>query len=239
MEQIYHVYNRGVDRRNVFLNDEDYYRFIHDLFEFNDVLSTDNNFGRIFNQLRDVQHPSIEKHPLIGEERKLRKRRDFLVEIIAFCLMPNHYHLLLRPVKDNGIILFMKKMGGGYTNYFNEKYKRSGALFQGRYKKVLVENPNHFEYLGFYTHCNSLDLKYPEWRDGKISNAKEAMEYLENYRWSSLPDYLGKKNFPSVTQRELLQHQEGPLGYKNQLQEWLSDLERNKKFLIDKTLTLE
>jgi len=233
MEQIYHVYNRGVDKRNVFLNDEDYYRFIHDLFEFNDVSLASSNFGRSVNQLMGVQHPSI------GEEGKLRKRRDFLVNIIAFCLMPNHYHLLLRPVKDNGMILFMKKLGGGYTNYFNEKCKRSGVLFQGRYKKVLVENPNHFEYLGFYIHCNSLDLKYPEWRDGKISDAEEAMEYLKNYKWSSLPDYLGENKFTSVTQRELLQHQEGPLGYRSQLQKWLGDLERNKKFLIDKTLTLE
>lgn len=101
--------------------------------------------------------------------------------------MPNHYHLLLRPKFDDSLTKFMKKLNIGYAKYFNEKYKRSGALFEGRYKSVLVVDKSHFIHLPYYIHLNPLDLKFPEWRNREIKNYKEAMKFLENYRWSSFP----------------------------------------------------
>ena len=140
--------------------------------------------------------------------------------------MPNHYHLLLAPCVENGISKFMKKVNMGYAKYFNEKYKRSGALFEGRYKSVVIKNDAHFLHIPYYIHANPLDLIMPEWREKKIDDYKKAAKFLENYRWSSFPDYIGKKNFPSVTQRDfLLGFFDGPEQYKKDVLRWLKEIE--------------
>lgn len=212
---IYHVYNRGVDKRKVFLCDADYLRFIHDLFEFNDTepaLKLNYYIG---------QKPSSE----VGLPKMERKPRKLIVDILAFCLMPNHFHLMLRQNKENGITDFMHKLGTGYTNYFNKKYERSGALFQGKYKFVPIKEDGHFVHLPYYIHLNPLDLKFPEWKDKRIKDRKKAIKFLENYRWSSFLDYIGKKNFPSVTSREfLLDFFSGPGNYKKETLQWLEEI---------------
>ncbi|MBI2055776.1 MAG: transposase [Candidatus Sungbacteria bacterium] len=224
--EIYHVINRGVDKRKLFLNDKDYLRFIHDLFEFNDTEPADNVnyfFG---------------KNPVFAKDviTKKQKSRELLVEILAFSLMPNHYHLLLRPRFDDGIVRFMKKLNMGYSLYFNEKYVRSGALFQGRYKSILVTNERHFIYLPYYIHLNPLDLAAPEWRDHKLKNHQEAIQFLDSYRWSSHLDYAGKKNFPSVTQRDFLVQCFGnSIDYRQNLEQWLKELDLTpiKKIILE------
>ena len=139
--------------------------------------------------------------------------------------MPNHYHLLLSAVVENGIPLFMKKFNGGYARYFNEKYERKGALFETRYKKVIIKDEAHFIHLPYYIHLNPLDLIAPEWRERKLSNFKKAMKFLDTYRWSSHLDYAGKKNFPSATQRDfLLEFFEGHEQYKRDITDWLKEL---------------
>jgi len=104
MAAIYHVLNRGVDKRKIFLDDQDYLRFIHDLFEFNDVDPVNNVFYRFHPQNKAVRQPYFGGN---------QKRRELIVDILAFVLMPNHYHLLVRPRIEKGIPLFMKKLGGG------------------------------------------------------------------------------------------------------------------------------
>lgn len=233
---IYHVVNRGVDKRKIFLDEADYSRFIHDLFEFNDVEPV-LNFGRYFAArsnpaLIDVGRQSISR----GKEK--RKPRRLLVEVLAFCLMPNHYHLLLKERVVEGIPLFMKKLGGGYAKYFNIKYERTGTLFERRYKAILIKSDAHFLHIPYYIHLNPLDLRFPEWRNGELKNRREAVKFLENYRWSSYPDYIGKKNFPSVTQREfLLRFFKGSGEYKKKMISWLKDLDpediSNRRYYLD------
>src|SRR3989344_1992085 len=223
---IYHALNRGVDQRKIFLDDEDRFRFIHNLFEFNN-LEPINNIGYFFNQnqYKAFATPYIERKP-----------RKLLVEVLAFCLMSNHYHLMLKPLYDNGILKFIKRLNMGYAMYFNQKYKRSGALFQGRYKTVHVSNEAHFIHLPYYIHLNPLDLAMPEWRNRKLKNYNKATEFLNNYRWSSHLDYLGKENFPSVTQRNfLLDFFDGTTGYKNKINAWLKELdpESIKEILLE------
>lgn len=209
--QIYHVYNRGVEKRKIFLDKKDYSRFVHDLFEFNDedlVL----NVAYYFNpRSQKVESQSIKQE---------RKPRKLLVEILIFTLMPNHFHLLLRQKKENGIVKFMHKLGTGYTNYFNKKYERVGSLFQGRFKAVLVSEEAHFLYLPFYIHTNPLEiLNY---------GSSTPIDDLANYKWSSFPDYIGKKNLPSITSREfLLEFWGGEKGYKKATEEWLKEKEAN------------
>ncbi len=226
--EIYHVLNRGVDKRKIFLDENDYLRFIHDLFEFNDENPAFNVGYSFKNQFIDVRRQYIES----------RKSRKLLVEILAFSLMPNHYHLLLRPTRDDGVTNFIKKLNGGYAKYFNAKYKRSGALFQGKYKSVLVKKEAHFIHLPYYIHLNPLDLTVPAWRERNISTSdvNKIGRFLEKYRWSSYLDYIGKKNFPSVTQREFLtEFLGGPEQYKKDTIRWLKemDLEEIKDVILE------
>lgn len=210
-KQFYHIYNRGVEKRNIFLNDFDYLRFIHDLFEFNDIAPA----GKFSKGFSEVQPPKIRKE---------------LVKIHCFCLMPNHYHFILEQQCPNGIVKFMRKIGTGYTMYFNQKYSRTGHLFQGRFKAVQIKEEPHFLYLPLYIHLNPLDLSMPEWRKQKIRDRNKAFKFLESYRWSSHLDYLGRKNFPSVIFRRFLDDEIfcGATGYERQLKDHLEEFSFGK-----------
>jgi len=215
MDQIYHVLNRGVDKKQIFLDKQDYLRFIHDLFEFNDKNWTNNNFHS-FHYSTKIKNSNSFQH----------KSRELLVDILAFVIMPNHYHLILSPRLENGITIFMRKLNMGYAKYFNQKYNRSGTLFEGRYKSIPIEKESHFIHLPYYIHLNPLDLIAPEWRERKIKNFKEVINFLENYRWSSHLDYLGKHNFPSVINKEpLLEFFGSEKEYEKLFYEWLKDLD--------------
>ncbi|MBI4825571.1 MAG: transposase [Nitrospirae bacterium] len=184
--ELYHIYNRGVEKRDIFMDERDYYRFVHNLYEFNDQ-NPAVNISYYF----DKGSGTVRSTPL-----KVRKEpRKNLVDILVFTLMPNHFHLLLRQKKENGISRFMQKLGTGYTNYFNVKHKRVGGLFQGKFKAVHVNEEAHFIHLPHYIHTNPLELKY---------GSRTSIDLILNYRWSSFQDYIGRKNFPSVTSRGFL-----------------------------------
>jgi len=101
---------------------------------------------------------------------------------------------------DDGVAKFMQKLGTGYTMYFNERHGRSGALFQGRYKSVCVDNDAQLLYIPHYIHLNPLKLM----EGGSTSFHKMPREFLMNYKWSSYPDYVGGRAFPSVTNRDFI-----------------------------------
>lgn len=229
---IYHLYNRGAGKCPIVCDNHDRFRFIHSLFEFNDVDSV-LNVCRRSNQLIEVRPQSIER--VRGKGRKPRK---FLVDLIAFCLMDNHYHLMVRQRVEGGISKFVQKFGTGYTMYFNEKHERSGVLFQGKFKSVPVSDDAQFNFLPFYIHANPLDKKFKEWRNKEMKNPKEAIEFLKEYRWSSFPDYVGVKNFPSVTQRELLlEYFEREKGMEGSFKQWLKNM--NEDWNERKRITFE
>lgn len=161
--EFYHVVNRGVDQRIIFLDTQDHLRFVHDLFEFNNQQWV-NTTTRFFKPPH-----SVERHA------QTRSPRALIVDIHAFCLMPNHYHLLLSPRVEGGVSLFMKKLNMGYAKYFNERYDRKGALFQGKFKRVLVQRESHFAHLPLYIHLNPLDLIAPAWRQGTVPNPPMAI----------------------------------------------------------------
>lgn len=216
---IYHIYNRGVEKRDIFLTDKDRLRFIHDLFEFNDEDCV-SNLTYYFNRQSKEVEPQYMKPK--------RKPRKLLVEILIFTLMPNHFHLLLKQKVENGIVRFMQKLGTGYSMYFNQKHERVGGLFQGRFKAVLVNEEPHFMYLPHYIHQNPLSVI--NYGGSTPLDWRKMMEFLENYRWSSFPDYIGKKNFPSVTSREfLLEVFEGMNNYKKETKEFLRDREKQER----------
>ncbi len=227
-DHIYHLYNRGVEKRDIFLNKQDYLRFIDDLFEFNDrEAALPSNVRFILRKPRGVTEHHLrhclEVQPL---NRKLNHiGTKHLVEILCYALMPNHFHLMVRQLQDGGISKFMQKLGTGYTMYFNQKYERVGGLFQGGFKAKSLERDAHFLYLPYYIHFNPLDLSMPSWRDGLLRNYQKAMNFLDTYRWSSHLDYAGKKNFPSIISTSFLKDFLGqPSRYRKSCNELLVSL---------------
>lgn len=186
--KLLHVLNSGVDKRNIFEDEKDYYRFVHNLYELNNIARVTTN-QYYFNKSLDIGHPEIPEN---------RRKKILLVKIHAFCLMPNHYHLLVSPCVENGIAFFMKKLNGGYAKYFNKRYKRNGTLFQGKYKSISIKSDSQFSWIPYYIHFNPLALKTPTWKKSKVTDYENLLKYLESYRWSSHLDYLGIKNFPSI-----------------------------------------
>jgi len=229
--EIYHVFNRGVEKRNIFQQISDYFRFIFCLYELNDK--------------------NLVKMRIRIKERKERKNtgrtraaeREPLVEIIAFCLMPNHYHLVLRQLVDNGISLFMQKLGDSYVGYFNQKYNRKGmgSLFQGRFKAVYVKTEDQLLNLICYIFTNPVELIEKEWKEIGVKDPQKTIRYLESYRWSNYLDCIGKSNFPSVTKRDFLFKVFGePANIKKFVVGWiLYKAELRKGYEKIKILTLE
>lgn len=214
--ELWHVLNRGVDGRDLFIDDRDRVRFVHDLYEFNDAAPANPNTGHFFKSM-DIVSPYLKT-----------RERDRLVDIHGWCVMKNHYHLLLSERVENGISLFLRKLNVGYAKSFNEKYGRVGTLFQGRTKKILVERDAHFNYILHYIHLNPLDYS-PDatgWRvrsKSGISDIAKAFDHLDSYRWSSYLDYMGKRNFPSILTTSLFKDALG--SYPNSLHEYLEDAE--------------
>lgn len=188
--QIYHIIIRGVGDQIIFKDKNDHFRGIFSLYEFNTTKPIEIRTQR---KRRKIIKAS-------GEQ--FSDTRDFLVEILAFCFMPNHIHLLVKQIKREGVTDFMRKLGAGYAAYFNKKYDRKGHLFQGRFRAVHIKTNKQLKNIFVYIHTNGISLIEPKWKEGGIKNQRKAINFLENYKWSSYPDYIGKKNFPSVTERD-------------------------------------
>lgn len=219
--ELFHVLSRGVDKRDIFLDDKDRFRFVHDLFEFN----SENQINSTFYQFQKSQQYNDLASRWDG---KIREKRKTIVYIHAFCIMNNHYHLLISPKIKDGIVRFMRKLNMGYAKYFNIKYNRKGSLFESRYKSILVKNESHFIHLPYYIHLNPLDLVTPEWRFREMNNnnIKKAIDFLKTYRWSSYLDYIGIKNFPSVIFKDfILECLCSDRKYEEQILEWLKNMD--------------
>jgi len=216
----YHVYNRGVEKRDIFLNERDYVRFVYNMFVCNGQEKA-SHLERLSND--EVLY--FVNSAKTDESKKL-------VEILTFTLMPNHFHLELRQKVDGGIIKFMHKLGTSTTMCFNKKYERVGHLFQGNFKASSVGlDDAHFLYIPHYIHLNPLDLMSG---DRQHIQTNDKMHFLENYRWSSLADYLGKNNFSNVLNIDFLLEKFGSNAkYKKELIKALKEKEGVNQTLFD------
>lgn len=175
----YHIYNRGIDKRIIFKTRADYRRFMLLLYICN---SKEESFR--LDNLINQQHKKY-------EEILIMDRGEKLVSIGAWCLMPNHFHILLKQEIDGGITKFMRKIGTGFSMYFNIKYERKGALFGGLFKSKLIDSDdNYMRQLFAYLHLNPLDLGFPDWETNINSSSKEMKEFIESYDYSSYQDIL-------------------------------------------------
>ncbi len=167
--QYYHIYNRGVDKRNIFINRNDYERFLLCL-----RLLNDEEGGQML-LWRDFKRTNPRAKLL--DFSKLNSIKKPLVEFNAYCLNPNHMHFIIKQISHAGIRKFMHKIGTSYTNYFNIKYERSGSLFQGPFKSIPIDSNEYLLYLSAYINRNYFIHGYGQ----------------DTWKYSSLLDYLGKR----------------------------------------------
>ncbi len=212
----------------IFKDENDYYRGIFSCYEFNN-----NNPVSIWLRRKQRKAEKIKERSIVGSDPATNQavpKRDMFVEIMAFCFMTNHIHFILKQIKEGGISNFIKKIGG-YSTYLNEKYDRKGHLFN-RFKAVHIKTDKQLRNAFIYVHCNPLSLIEPGWKENGIRNLGRAIKFLEEkYKWSSYFDYLGVKNFPSVTERDfLLDFMGGREGCKQVLKNWIKYKKQFKDF---------
>lgn len=219
--EIYHLTIRALDDNLIFKDEKDYFRGIFSIYEFNN-----QNPVNIHNRRRDrIIEKKKEKlcdsrcHTALSIDE-----RDRFVDVLAFCFMPNHIHLLVKQVKDNGISKFMQKVGIGLSKYFNKKYQRKGHVFQDVFKSVHIESDNQLIAVVNYIHANPTSLIEPNFKENGIKDSEKTLNFLEKeFRWSSYFDYIGKENFKSVTERDfILGLLGGHQSCKNLMHDWIN-----------------
>jgi len=219
---VYHVILRALDNNLIFKDVNDYYRGIFSIYEL-------NNFNPVTIQARRKSRIAFKKSLKKDRARgsiqfKEIDKRDRLVDVLAFCFMPNHIHLLLKQITDDGISKFMQKVGGGYGMYFNKKYKRKGHVFQDTFKSIYIKDDRQFIVVASYIFTNPVALIESGWKEKGIRkhSVKMVVDFLEEYKWSSYLDCIGIQNFPSVIQKDfLMENMGGQNGCKNLVKKWL------------------
>ena len=171
--EYYHLYNRGVDKRVIFFDDADHDRFVSLLY--------------ICNSGIPIHRSDYGSRTSSG--MFLVPREVTLVDIGAYCLMPNHFHILLREHSEGGVSMFMQKLLTAYAMYFNKKYERRGALFEGAFKSNHIAKDEYLKYLFAYIHLNPIGIIDNGWKKKRIQNKKAASQYLNEYAYSSFLDY--------------------------------------------------
>ena len=232
--EIYHVVSRGIEDILIFCDENDYYRGIFSIYEFNNSKSITIRERRkeraIFKKV--IRGKASGRLEGTGELTEWKDEREKMVEILTFSFMPNHIHLLLKQIKDNGITKFMSKVGTGYAGYFNRLYSRKGHLFQDKFRAIHIKNEEQLKNAFVYIHTNPISLVEPGWKENGIKDPEKAINFLEEiYRWSSYQDYIGKKNFPSVTDRDfLLEIMGGEQECREAVESWIKYKKEMKDF---------
>lgn len=178
--QFYHVFNRGANKQPIYLGKRDYQRALA-LLKFYQYASPKLRFSKFLLLNQKIKGEVWER--LFGGSK--------FVNIICFCLMPNHFHFLVEQKVDNGISKFMANFQNSYTRFFNTKYQKTGSLLQGQFKAIRVEDTEQLVHLSRYIHLNPY-----------ASYITKDIESLKNYPWSSLDEYLENKE--GICEKEII-----------------------------------
>ncbi len=197
--EYYHIYNRGVGKKIIFKDDRDRIRFLFLILYF----QAENNFPQISRIIS-----SYVKHRVFNASNDVKNGiiKERFIELTAFALMPNHFHLIVKETKEGGIGKYMQRVLNSYTKYFNTRYNISGHLFEGPYKAVHVEDNKQLLYLSAYIHLNPRELN--EWYK------KE-----DGFPWSSYQDYIKENRWSEILKTEIILEQfKDKKEYKNFIQ---------------------
>ena len=196
--EFYHLYNRGTEKRVIFHDKEDYQHFLFLMY--------------ICNTTKSIELRKIGKN---------FDRENILIEIGAYCLMPNHFHILAHEKTEGGISKYMHKLLTAYSMYFNKKYKRTGKLYEGVFKSTYVEKDNYLKYLYSYIHLNPAKLIDKKWKTNKHKNTADLLKFIFNYPYSSIKEYSEEK-FIILNPFKFPIYFKKPIDHKNELFEWLN-----------------
>jgi putative transposase len=213
--EIYHLYNRGNSKQDIFLDDQDRSRFVKLLYI--------SNSSKYINFREDIVKKKID----VWEFDK----GEPLVSIGAWVLMPNHFHILVTPMASptsdvglNKVSFFMKKLCISFSKYFNIKHKRTGGLFETNFKSSLADSDAYAKYLFSYIHLNPVKLIDPDWKENGIMDIEKSKKFLENYEWSSYQDYLKKNRDQNkiISRKEFPDYFENTKMFEYEISDWLS-----------------
>lgn len=210
--EYFHIYNRGTNKMEIFLDDYDYTRFQELLY--------------IANSRKTIQYSDLKNLYPIWEQ----ERGEALVDIGAYTLMPNHFHILIKSKNEKDSATFLQRLLISHSKYFNKKYERSGSLFQGKSKSKHVTGDVYLKYLFSYIHLNIVKLIQTNWKEVGIKNLNAAKELLLKYKYSSYIDNLGK-NRPEgkiLNRLEFPEYFSTPELFQKEIFEWLK-YEKNDK----------
>jgi putative transposase len=196
--EYYHLYNRGTEKRRIFLDEQDYDHFLFLMYVCNTAKSI---------ELRNV-----------GENFD---RGETIVDIGVYCLMPNHFHLLVHEKIEAGISKYMLKLMTSYSMYFNKKYERTGKLYEGVFKSTHAGTDRYLKYLYSYMHLNPAKLKDTNWRENKNRKTKSLLIYVFDYQHSSLKEYKNSL-FKIINPAPFPAYFKKPADHRNELFEWLN-----------------
>ena len=196
--EYYHLYNRGTEKRIIFLDEQDYHHFLFLIYICN-----------------------TEKSIILRNIDEFFDRGEAIIDIGAFCLMPNHFHILVHEKIENGISTYMRKLLTGYSMYFNKKYKRTGKLYEGVFKSTHANQDIYLKYLYSYIHLNPAKLMNKNWKKNKNKNTANFFEYIFSYPYSSMQEYSNRK-FKIVNPLEFPAYFKNPQDHKKELLEWLN-----------------
>ena len=220
--EIYHIFTRGVEKRTIFEDDFEKDRFTALLFYLNDISGRPARVDRKVGKNSVINN--LDNDP-----------DDPVVGVLAWCLMPNHFHLLVKEITDGGISTFMHRLQVSHALYFNTKHKRSGPLFSGKFKAVHMSRDEQFTHVSRYIHLNPLGLFDPLWKErGYIEDKVGAEKFLRDYKWSSLPEYLGTREefAPIIEKGPVIEHfDNNSEDYWKFISEWLEPSSNHLKEL--------
>lgn len=185
--EYYHIYNRGAHKDNIFLNDIDRKRFLFSILYYQAPIPFENIKRIVEGYRQDSGFPvNNRKLEVVLENRA--------VELVCFCLMPNHFHLIVREVLPGGISAYMQRVQVAHTKYMNTKYEMSGHVFEDRFNSVHIKDNNQLLYLSAYIHRNPRELR--QWKD---------KEFV--YPWSSLQDYTEVNRWGGLLASDIIAEQ--------------------------------
>lgn len=219
--EFYHIYSRGNNKQKIFFDDYDRDRFVKLLYLCNSKIN--------INFRNDIVRPHIDAWNF--------DRGELVVNIGAWTLMPNHFHIYLTinnlskklPKSDlgrdkkNQITEFMRKLLTSYSKYINAKYQRTGGLFEGKFKATHIETDQQAKYNFSYIHLNPIKLIDSKWRENGIKNIKESVKFLENYKWSSYLDYkdIFRPENKILNRKHFLDYFQNIKDFNSEILEWL------------------
>lgn len=200
----YHIFNRGVEKRQVFSTETDYKHFLQTIYYYQFVGPKPK-----FSTYKRFRSKDFDKKPK-------------MVEIICYCLMPNHFHFLIRQLENGGIQEFIRKSINSYTKYYNTKYQRIGPLFQGEFKATVIETDEQLLHVSRYIHLNPY--------------ASNLVKDLKDYNYSSFPYFVGLKKDSICIKEPILNYFKNSKDYETFIsdhQAYAKELEQIKHLLVD------